>query len=68
MNWQPIETAPKDGAEVLLWARDGNCGEDGFFIARWSQRDKRFESDLCAEFHEPTHWALLTPPEPTDDK
>jgi hypothetical protein len=62
VNWEKLKTAPKDGTEVLLYARDGNCGKPGYFICYWDATRKRWQSDLGAEFFEPTHWAPLVPP------
>lgn len=56
-NWQPIETAPKDGTEILVYS-DGRvistfwsfCAEDWVDVLRgYTMRD-------------PTHWMSL--PEP----
>lgn len=34
MNWQPIETAPRDGTEILAWRKD--CGT---IIIRWDSAE-----------------------------
>ena len=64
MNWQPIETAPKDGTPVLLW--DGEIHE-----AFWDEIDFsefRNESimgwnygvaDIDSSNFRPTFWAEL---------
>ena len=55
-GWQPIETAPKDGAEVLVW-----CGGSMFIacmeVGRWF-----FERTDHSVKPVPTHWMPL--PEP----
>ena len=61
MEWQPIETAPKDGTPILIW--DGEIQ----YVCAWVQRTpgdwRWFEFD--GEFYhsyKPTHWMPL--PEP----
>ena len=63
MKWQPIETAPKDGSEMLVWEMFG-----GWFVAKWSLKRKIWVSVWsCMEFDEiePTHWMPL-PDQPED--
>lgn len=58
--WQPIETAPKDGTEILIYSRYGDqyvVSYDDSFNAPWRVRN---EEGLNA--HIPTHWMPL--PEP----
>jgi len=81
-GWQPIETAPKDGTEVVLYnGKVGNgafvevtygiCEEDGdekafSFCNDWSGLDHYF-TPPCAP--QPTHWMPLpTPPPATPPK
>lgn len=67
MEWQPIETAPKDGTVVLL---AGPEFEHGCVIAFWSdpsvgdttEEDAGWyesESDSHRLFGTPTHWMPL---------
>ena len=58
-QWQPIETAPKDGTSILLgWSGvDAQCG-------RWVRSGYRngFWADHGAIFTNPTHWQPLPAP------
>ena len=63
-NWQPIETAPTYGCDVLL------LGQDGMAVACWDDYDKGWISDLRGkgngqEVYYPTHWMPLPNP-PTE--
>jgi hypothetical protein len=54
--WQPIETAPKDGTEVLAW-RGGRRG-----IVRWHENSSYWDEWHRPTAHcrvEPTHWMPL---------
>lgn len=57
-QWQPIETAPKDGTEVIIL-------EDGsLYKAFWCNTSSRFNSNHIKGHHRATHWTPL-PPAPT---
>lgn len=70
MQWQPIETAPKDGTVVLVWPIDWQCSATGspntdMWICQWSDFYNRWVEAAGEEYfgpQTPTHWAPL--PEP----
>lgn len=73
-TWQPIETAPKDGTRLDLWAKSWLPAFDRFEFRRfadcyWSKGDtmcnvKAAWTGLDREWH-PTHWRHLpSPPTP----
>jgi Protein of unknown function (DUF551) len=66
MTWQPIETAPKDGTEVLMYCPGDIpavvCGAyvDDPEIPYWRYSES-LVADVVAEAN-PTHWMPLPPP------
>lgn len=76
MKWQPIETAPRDGTEILgIYLCSGFAD---YSIVRWINGDwrgfcdgehsVRSQSGSETNYHEPflTHWMPL--PSPPEDK
>lgn len=65
--WQPIETAPKDGAEILATAKDPSVkGRNYYGVAQWAEQNRDFPNSVSGWFWpyaiRPTHWMPL--PEP----
>lgn len=65
-SWQPIETAPKDGTEVLLFVKEYVTGDSQQQVVGWWRTHGWVESyadeyGVC----EVTHWMPL--PEPPND-
>lgn len=67
--WRPIETAPKDGTQIMVWRRS-SFGSGYFRLDRWT-RDWREHEDWEGNregqgegsMYPPTHWTPLpTPP------
>lgn len=58
-EWQPIETAPRDGREILIWTKSREV-EKAVYLSRkdaWVSPDGGYG-------YEPSHWMPLpTPPE-----
>jgi hypothetical protein len=73
-EWQPIETAPKDGTKVLVYS-EHDRDEVGLHIAAYCMSGERLPREAMWRvawdhtpldgnpFAEPTHWQPL-PPEP----
>lgn len=64
-SWQPIETAPKDGTEILAWQK----GEGAFVVFwysrlfnwKWTTHDLGGDENLY-----PSHWMPLPAPPTTE--
>jgi hypothetical protein len=76
MKWQPIETAPKDGTDVLVYQPkydlfEGYTIDAKMAVVRWDHYYKKFEIsnvdghewDTELKHDKLTHWSKLEPPE-----
>lgn len=69
MSWQPIETAPKDGTHIDLWAKCWIPDTDTFIYSRipnsyWRKADSqggwKASWAVGRDWH-PTHWMPIPP-------
>ena len=65
-EWQPIETAPKDGRLVLIRTAAGDEWA-GTFTAHWSRHSNGWFYSDHRTHPRPTHWMPL-PPAPSRQK
>ena len=64
-GWQPIGTAPKDGAEILLYFPEGKIGSAKWRKGIFGGPKEWFSAEgsrLCLAYDPPTHWMPLPPP------
>lgn len=69
-EWQPIETAPKDGAPILVCWPDGQFEQKGSAVVWWNIGYGRYpwelietgyEASSAKLEHDPTHWTPIPP-------
>lgn len=60
MQWQPIETAPKDGTRILVWSQE--YGGRGPLVLFWMDEHWREPANLLSLRVPPTHWMPIPPP------
>jgi len=61
-GWRDISTAPRDGTEVLAFARDPVlAGRKYYGVAQWSVESGDWFWPYAIR---PTHWTELPPPPP----
>ncbi|MXP42947.1 DUF551 domain-containing protein [Allopontixanthobacter sediminis] len=69
MDWQPIETAPKDGTWIVVYDDRFKHSEASYLIARWHRALKVWSGTSNSQgrfalWHDATHWMPLpAPPE-----
>lgn len=71
MNWQPIETAPKDGSFIDIWVTGPD--EKGWRETDFYWNGRNFVTDFegmhilpGSAIYIPTHWMPLPPPPASD--
>jgi hypothetical protein len=74
-EWQPIETAPKDGSAILIWpAQSALTGSTECmiisYVVRWHDWKEAWIEASGEEYDTfyPTHWMPLPPPPKKGDE
>lgn len=62
-GWLPIESAPKDGTDVLIWCAPWSCGSEARYIEDegWWLANNH-PADYWGDQKYPTHWQPLPAP------
>ena len=60
MDWQPIETAPRDGRRGVIVSALDEDGEQLAAFVRWRDGGWECSDGMWPDF-EPTHWIELKP-------
>lgn len=73
MEWQPIETAPKDGTVVMLWVKNWRKTIPvmiGWYGKITFENPAGWVGEHCKVNHidQPTHWMPLPPPPNSKEK
>jgi hypothetical protein len=78
MEWQPIETAPRDGAEFQAWlVNDDGCNigweprarfKEGGCFQIWDRVDYDQDGWITEFWFQPTHWMPMPPPPTTHEE
>lgn len=64
-NWQPIETAPRDGTRILAWIPRGNNKHEVIWMGTLPSGRVRWlfsHGWISAGDFQPTHWMPLPAP------
>lgn len=62
-EWQPIETAPKDGSRYLIYTKADERWGAEYFVAEWNGNCHSPDGDVRGYGDdEATHWMPLPPP------
>lgn len=67
-DWKPIETAPKDGAWLLLFGRHSRHAVNAMIVCRWCGDCWESSDDGYGAYILPTHWMPLPPPPKKEEK
>ena len=69
LDWHPMDSAPKDGTEVLAYAQEivRMKWVEGEGYGLWIYADETL-ADVCPEAIQPTHWKPLPPPPAEGEK
>jgi hypothetical protein len=70
MKWKPIKSAPKDAAELLLWAKGKLTNEGVAWMGIWEPEDEQWHVLGYDMVIEPSHWMHIPegPKEPKESE